>query len=107
MGLFDKFKTKTKKVKIKSLDDAQVEIREITISEANEFVGKITKDGVEDFVVDQQKYREAKLDIISSCVIKPEITVEELKELSSGATEAIEELYQAINGLSEEGKTSK
>lgn len=98
---FDKFKTKTKKVTIKSLG-CDVTIKEPTVSETQSFYASMAK---EDGTFDVSKLFDAKVQKIADCMIEPKMTVEELRSLSNEASEALNEIYEAIegNGVLEEG----
>lgn len=108
-NIFAKYKTNTKVIKVKALDDAEVTIRELTVNESNEFykrlVGETNSDGSMNF-----NYKEMfsiKIDKVASAMIEPKMTAEELYLLSEGATEAINEISDAIDGFSSEGKKKK
>lgn len=98
---FDKFKTKTKKVSIKSLG-CDVTIKEPTVDETQSFYAALAK---EDGTFDVAKLFDAKIQKIADCMIEPKMTVEELKALSNEASEALNEIYEIIdgNGVLEEG----
>lgn len=92
---FSKFQTKVSKVAIKALG-ATVEIREPTIAEVSDFYKLVTD---EDGKFNASKFLDAKLQRIASCMVKPKITIEELSVLSSSASDAVNEVYEAIENL--------
>jgi len=107
--LFDKFKTQTKVVKIKALDNQEITIRELTVQESNDFykklVGEPKPDGGLNF-----NYKEVfsiKLEKVAVAMVEPKVTMDELRELSEGATEAINEIAEAIENFNAEGKKKK
>jgi len=89
---FAKFTTKTKKVKIKALGNTEVELREPTVIEIADFY-KIMANS--DGSMNIANFLEAKLERIATCLVSPTITVDELKALSSTASDAINEIYEA------------
>lgn len=94
---FSKFTTKSKKVKIKSLD-ATVEVREPTISEVADFFKSLT-DEEGKFI--QANFLDAKIKRVSECMIEPKMSFDELKALGAGAGDAIGEVYEAIEAMIE------
>lgn len=94
MSVFDKFKPKTKKVMIASLGQ-EVEIRELTVDEANGFYLSILDDNKN---FDSTKVFNANLKKISDSLVEPKVTVEELKALSGDADKLFAELLEAIDG---------
>jgi hypothetical protein len=104
--LFDKYKTQTKVIKVKALDNQEVTIRELTVNESNEFYKKIVGEPKEDGSM-QFNYKEIfsiKVEKVATAMVNPRMTAEELEELSEGATEAINEIAEAIENFNAEGK---
>lgn len=105
-NIFDKFVTGTKKVKIKALDNAEIEIRELTVSESNEFFKRLIKgmdaEGKAD--IDMNQMTEIRLEKVALAMIEPKMSVEDLRALSSKANEALNEISDAIDSFSEKGK---
>lgn len=105
-NIFDKFVTGTKKVKIKALDNAEIEIRELTVAEGNDFYQRLVKgvkeDGSAD--IDFNSMMEIRLEKVALALVEPKMTVDELKALSSKANEALTEISDAIDSFSEKGK---
>lgn len=108
-NIFAKYQTNTKVIKVKALDNAEVTIRELTLNESNEFykrlVGETNADGSMNF-----NYKEMfaiKVDKVAAAMIEPKMTSKELYLLSESATEAINEISDAIDGFSSEGKKKK
>lgn len=109
MSIFAKFLTKTKVVKIKSLDNAEVTIRELTVQESNDYYKQLVSESSTDGKINFN-YKEIfsiKLSKVANCMVDPKMTIEELKTLSDGASEAINEIADAIDALSAEGKKKK
>lgn len=109
MSIFAKFKTQTRVIKVKSLDNQEVTIRELTVQESNDYYKMIVSEASNDGKINFN-YKEIftiKLDKVSKCLVEPKMTIEELKSLSEGATEAINEIADAIDALSAEGKKKK
>lgn len=107
--VFDKFKTQTKKVAIKALDNQEVTIRELTVQESNDFYKKIVGEPKADGSM-QFNYKEIftiKLEKVACAMVEPKMSLDELKALSEGATEAINEISEAIEGFNNEGKKKK
>ena len=108
-NIFAKYQTNTKVIKVKALDNAEVTIRELTINESNEFykriVGEPNADGSMNF--NYKEVFDIKVEKVASAMVEPKMTAEEIYLLSEGATEAINEISDAIDGLSSEGKKKK
>ena len=103
---FNVFKTQTKKVKVKALDNAEVELRELTVAESNELFKELFN---EEGKFDSSKSLSVRLKKISMSMTKPSMTVEELEALGAKANLAINEISDEIDkfekpeGLDEEG----
>ena len=93
---FLKFQTKSQKLKIKSLANSEVEVREPTVAEVAEFYKAITDDKGQ-FVT--SKFFEAKVKRVSDCMVTPKMAVDELLALSAESNEAINEVYEAIEAM--------
>ena len=108
-NIFAKYQTNTKVIKVKSLDNAEITIRELTINESNEFykriVGEPKADGSMNF--NYKGVFDVKVEKVASAMVEPKMTAEELYLLSESATEAINEISDAIDGFSSEGKKKK
>lgn len=104
--LFNKFQTEVKKVKIKALDNAEISIREQSVSEVNDFYKKVVKnvDKSGKPEVDINAMMDVRLEKVAACMVEPKMTVDELKALSSKANDAINEIAEEIDKLSGEGK---
>lgn len=96
---FDSYKLKTKKVKIKALDNAEVTIQELTVAQSADFYKRVIKgfdaDGKAQLNYDE--LAEIKLEKVASGMLEPKMTIEELKELGNGANIAIDEIATAID----------
>lgn len=107
--LFTKFQTKEKKVAIKALDNQEVTIRELTVAESNDFykriVGEPKADGGMNF--DFKEIFSIRMEKVALAMVEPQMTLKDLKALSEGATEAINEIAEAIENFSNEGKKKK
>jgi hypothetical protein len=109
MNVFERFHTKTKVIKVKALDNAEVTIRELTVHESNDYYKKLVSDSSTDGKINFN-YKEIftiKLEKVANCMVEPKMSIEELKSLSDGASEAITEIAEAIDALSSEGKKKK
>lgn len=93
---FVKFATKKQKVKIKSLNDYEVEVREPTILEVSEFLKELLD---ENGNVITSKFMTAKLKRVSECMINPKMSIDELTALGATSSDAINEVYEAIESL--------
>lgn len=107
--LFDKFKTQTKVVKVKSLDNEEITIRELTVRESDDFYKKILGEPKEDgsITFNHKMLFSLKVEKVSIAMVNPKMTVEELNELSESAVEVINEIADAIDGFNSEGKKKK
>jgi len=97
---FAKFTTKTKKVKIKALG-AEVELREPTVIEISDFYKTMANP---DGTMNVSKFIDAKIERIATCMTNPVMTVDELKALSSSASDAINEIYEASDAMITKGE---
>ena len=103
---FNVFKTQTKKVKIKALDNAEIEIRELTVLESNELFKELFN---EKGVFDSSKSITVRLKKVSMAMVKPAMSVADLEALGAKANVAIAEISEAIDateqpeGLDEKG----
>ena len=102
---FAKFTLATKEIKVKALDNAKVTIQELNVGKANEYYGrlfsKLDKDGKP--VLDTKEIIKIKLEKVAEAMVEPKMTVDELTELSAKAGDAISEISDAIDELSNEG----
>ena len=108
---FGKFKTKTKKVKIEALDGATVTIQELTVAQSTDFYKRVVKGFITDPItkeakadLDYNELADIKLEKVSASMLEPYMSLEQLKELSSVASPAIEEIAIAIDNFGEEEK---
>ena len=94
----------TKKAKIKALNGAEIEYRELTMNEIDEFNEKLIKEYDSDGkpVFDYNQANEIKYVKVAAALIKPEMTIDDLKELSSKALPAITEINALIDGTDTE-----
>lgn len=108
-NIFAKYQTNTKVIKVKALDNAEVTIRELTVNESNNFYKRLVlepkADGSMNF--NYKEVFDIKVEKVASAMVEPKMTAEELYLLSEGATEAINEISDAIDGFSSEGKKKK
>lgn len=106
MSLFDKFSLKTKKVKIKALDNAEVTIQELTIAQSNEFYKRVVKGFGEDgkAEINYNELGDIKLEKVVAGLVEPKMSFNELKSLSNKAMPAIDEIVEAIDGFEAELK---
>lgn len=93
---FEKFTTKSSKVKVKALGNATVEVREPTISEVADFYKLLTG---EDGKFNNANFLDAKIERVANCMVSPKMSVAELKALGSSSADAIGEVYDAIEAL--------
>ena len=106
MSIFDKFSLKTKKVKIKALDNAEVTIQELTIAQANDFYKRVVKGFGEDgkAEINYNELADIKLEKVAIGLVEPKMTFQELKGLSNKAVSAIDEIAEAIDSFEAELK---
>ena len=106
MSIFDKFSLKTKKVKIKALDNAEVTIQELTIAQANDFYKRVVKgfgaDGKAE--INYNELGDIKLEKVAIGLVEPKMSFQELKALSNKAMPAIDEIAEAIDSFEAELK---
>jgi hypothetical protein len=102
---FGKFTLKTKEIEVKALDGAKVTIQELSVGKSNEYYGRLfsSLDSEGKPVLNTSAIIDIKLEKVSEAMIDPKMTVEELKELSAQAGDAINEISDAIDTLSSEG----
>ena len=108
-NIFAKYQTNTKVIKVKALDNAEITIRELTVNESNKFYKRLVlapnADGSMNF--NYKEVFDVKVEKVASAMVEPKMTAEELYLLSESATEAINEISDAIDGFSSEGKKKK
>jgi len=103
---FDAFSvsTETKTAKIESLNGAEITYRELTMGEDDKFrrmmIKGIDKDGSP--IMNLDKYEEVKYHKVATMLIEPTMTVEALKNLSTKAEGAIEEILKLVKDNDEE-----
>jgi len=102
--LFGKYSLKTKKVKIKSLN-AEVTVSEMTVEKSNEYYARmftgVPVDG--EPTLNAKEIGLVKIEKVAEFMIEPKMSAEELSSLSAKASEAINEISDAIDELSGEG----
>lgn len=95
---FNVFKAQTKKVVVKALGNAEVEIRELTVAESNELFKELfTAEGK----YDSSKALSVRLKKVSMALVKPKMSIAELEELGVKANTAITEISDAIDATEE------
>ena len=103
---FLQFGLKTKKVKVKALNDAEVTIQELTVAQSNSFYKRVVSgydaDGMAEINYDEMV--EIKIEKVSASMLEPKMSVDELKALSVEANKAIDEISLAIDSFSDELK---
>ena len=103
---FDAFKAKTKKINVKALENAEVEIKELTVAESNELFKELFN---EEGKYDSSKALAVRLKKVSMAMVKPKMSIEDLEALGAKANMAITEISEAIDateepdGLDEQG----
>ena len=103
---FEKFSLKTKKVKVKALDNTEVTIQELTVAQSTDFYKRVVK-GFDDEGKAQLNYDEIadiKLEKVSVAMLEPKMSIDELKALSNKANVAIDEIAEAIDAFESELK---
>jgi hypothetical protein len=101
MNPFGKFKVRTKKVKIKALENAEVTIQELSVAQSTDFNKRVVK-GFDEEGKAELNYNELadiKLERVAAGMIEPYMSLEEIKGLSDGANKAIDEINEAINNF--------
>lgn len=103
---FGKFSLKTKKVKIKALDNAEVTIQELTVAQSTDFYKRVVNGFDESGKADinYNELADIKLEKVAAGMIDPFMSIEELKGLSSQASGAIDEIAEAIDKFETELK---
>jgi len=96
---FTIFVTGTQKANIKALNGAEIEYRELTLSENDAFTKRMIKDemgedGKPQFDIDEASA--IKYEKVSAMLVKPEMSVEELKALPASAGAVIEEILGLV-----------
>lgn len=103
-ALLTKFKTKTKKITVKSWE-TDVTIRELTVSESNSIQEFLLKDSTSKELssgsvnVSIGKFEEAKAKTVALALVDPKFTEEELSGMSTEAKDGITEIYDAIGAI--------
>ena len=96
---FNKFSIKTKQVTIKSLNNAKITLKQPTIADNDEFrkgvFNSTNSDGKPQLNYDN--LHASNLRKISSCMVEPKMTIEELNALSVSADEALAEIISEID----------
>lgn len=106
----NKFKTKTKEITVKAWDNEPVEIRELTVSEANDVQSMMLKDTDTDVLskgkveVSISAIESSKIRAVSYALVNPKLSEEELSGLGNAARDGINEIYEALTELNKPGK---
>lgn len=97
---FDQFKPEEKEYKIESLG-ASVILRQLTVGEIDEATSKMVKsvDGEGNPIMDFDQVSGLKLYKVSQALVKPKMSVEELKRLSKDASVVIDEILNIVDPL--------
>ncbi len=101
---FSIFQDTEKTAFIKSLN-AEIRYRELSMAEADAFNKRFIKDyrvGDDTPNVDMTEVTKIAYEKIAICMIEPEMTVEELKNLGASASKAIQEIGKLIDGREDE-----
>ena len=98
---FFAFRPETKTAKIKALDNAEIQYRELTLAENDAFNARMIKDfdpmDGNNPTIDLAEATAVKYEKVSKMLIDPPMTVDELKELGTGAGAAIDEILDLTN----------
>lgn len=92
-SLQKKFPSTEKKVKIEAWD-GEVRIKRLTLAETNNFMRVQQEDGMIAGMVEA----------VASCLVEPQITVQELSGLNEEAFKGIDEIFKSLNEFSETKK---
>lgn len=103
---FAKYALQTKKVKIEALDNAEIEIQEMTVAESTDFFKRVVSGYDEDgkAELNYNEIADIKIEKVAASMVSPKMTVDELKNLSQTASEAIDEIATAIDSFEVELK---
>ena len=106
MNPFGKFKVRTKKVKIKALDNAEVTVQELSVAQSTDFYKRVVKgfDTEGKAELNYNELADIKLEKVAAGMIEPYMSLDELKGLANGANKAIDEISEAIDGFEAELK---
>ena len=106
MNPFGKFKVRTKKVKIKALENAEVTVQELSVAQSTDFYKRVIKgfDEEGEAELNYSELADIKLEKVAAGMIEPYMSLEELKGLSNGANKAIDEISEAIDNFEAELK---
>ena len=102
---FAKFELATKEITVKALGDAKVTIREMNVGDSNRYYTELFLDVDEEGKpkVSTEFIIRVKMEKVSKCMVEPEMSIDELQALGAKAGEAIGEIADAIDELSNEG----
>ena len=103
---FGRFKVRTKKVKIKALENAEVTVQELSVAQSTDFYKRVIKgfDEEGEAELNYSELADIKLEKVAAGMIEPYMSLEELKGLANGANKAVDEISIAIDGFEEELK---
>jgi hypothetical protein len=106
MNPFGKFKVRTKKVKIKALDNAEVTVQELSVAQSTDFYKRVVKGFNEEgkAELNYNELADIKLEKVAAGMIEPYMSLDELKGLANGANKAIDEISEAIDNFEAELK---
>ena len=101
---FDVFITTEKKATVEALG-AEITYRELTMAEADSFNKRLLKDydGKGDPTIDLAEATQINYEKVSLAVVTPELTVEYLQSLGTGASKAITEIIKLVDGTKDDG----
>jgi len=96
---FAKFSTGVKVAKIKALDNAEIQYRELTMLESDEFINRFIKEVNEDGSpkFDIEEAMQVKYEKVALILIEPKMTVEDLRALPASASDAINEIIALVD----------
>jgi len=106
-NLFNKFKEETKKVKIKALDNESVTIRTLTLMESDILAKKMIStdiNGDNKVSIDYSSLADIRKEKVSLAMVEPSMTIDDINNLPASASEAINEIADAIDEFNSEGK---
>lgn len=93
------YQVATKKAVIKALNGAEIEYRELTMDEEDNFQASVVK-GLDENgkpQLDMDRFREVKYEKVAAGLVNPVMTVKELKALSKSAGAAIAEILKLVS----------
>ncbi len=101
MNVFDVYKPKEKKFKIKALGDQEITLVDLSLEESTEISQQVVKgvkdDGQPD--IDLKEANLTKYRKISKALIDPKMTTKQLRGLAEAASEALDEIYALVDPI--------